>query len=327
MPLIPWKHPVSGQLRLYVPCEAVPELRANAGHIKAWFERGSVKHDTWALKLKDVEELDTTKVEQAIVRYFHVDPSTPWSSLARSASAKPKKSKSDIETIRLPIPLVASVSDKEPPTLAEILDQHPHLEVLPGVPLPVGSLRVVNPEGAQLLIWRVSCDPGEERSFDKALRDRYWFNAADRLSDALSDQDIQSTAAIILEGDPYRADLHLSQAQVDGALAYTLSVQRVSVLFTHSLEHTASFMVRLAGQFAKALEGPPGHRPGKPKLVTAHQQYILESLPGVSDVIAQALLAHFGSVEAVMTASEEQLMAVPGLGRTKARRIRRLIAM
>ena len=119
----------------------------------------------------------------------------------------------------------------------------------------------------------------------------------------------------------------MSQAQVDGALAYTLGAQRVSVLVTHSLEHTASFMVRLAGQFAKSLEAPPGHHPGKPKLVTAHQQFILESLPGVSDVIAQALLAHFGTVEAVMTASEEQLMAVPGLGRTKARRIRRVIAM
>jgi Fanconi anemia group M protein len=51
------------------------------------------------------------------------------------------------------------------------------------------------------------------------------------------------------------------------------------------------------------------------------QQFIIEGLPGVSATLAQRLLDHFGSVEAVMKASEKELCKVKGIGGTIAKEI------
>ena len=42
--------------------------------------------------------------------------------------------------------------------------------------------------------------------------------------------------------------------------------------------------------------------------------------------VAHRLLLHFGTVEHVITADEITLMQVPGLGRTKARRIKEIVS-
>jgi ERCC4-type nuclease len=52
------------------------------------------------------------------------------------------------------------------------------------------------------------------------------------------------------------------------------------------------------------------------------QLSILQSLPGIGPARAQQLLEHFGSVEAVMTASVKQLEILPGIGETTSARIR-----
>jgi DNA excision repair protein ERCC-4 len=53
---------------------------------------------------------------------------------------------------------------------------------------------------------------------------------------------------------------------------------------------------------------------------------MLQGLPGVGPALADRLLLHFGTVEQVITADEITLMQVPGLGRTKARRIRGIVS-
>jgi len=51
----------------------------------------------------------------------------------------------------------------------------------------------------------------------------------------------------------------------------------------------------------------------------------VEALPMVGPKLARALLTHFGSVRAVMNASEEELKEVEKLGEKKAKVIRALI--
>lgn len=80
--------------------------------MKAWFEKKSVKEDTWTLKVTGIEEEEATKVQQQILRHFGITKSSSWTSLVRSASARPSMSKSDIIDIRLPIPLEAFVSSR-----------------------------------------------------------------------------------------------------------------------------------------------------------------------------------------------------------------------
>jgi len=51
----------------------------------------------------------------------------------------------------------------------------------------------------------------------------------------------------------------------------------------------------------------------------------LQSLPEVGPKLANKLLCHFASVEAVVTASEEALMQVGGIGKNKASKIREVL--
>jgi len=50
---------------------------------------------------------------------------------------------------------------------------------------------------------------------------------------------------------------------------------------------------------------------------------VLDELPGVGPVRKRALLAHFGSPDAILTASREELEAVPGLPGKLAREMYR----
>jgi len=55
------------------------------------------------------------------------------------------------------------------------------------------------------------------------------------------------------------------------------------------------------------------------------QRFVTEGLPGVSAVLAKRLLEHFGTVERVMSASERELREVRGIGKEKAREIRKVL--
>ena len=58
---------------------------------------------------------------------------------------------------------------------------------------------------------------------------------------------------------------------------------------------------------------------------TQMQEYIVSSLPNVGGAVAKQLLKHFGSVEKVIGATEEELKQVPGVGNTIAKRIREIL--
>ena len=53
---------------------------------------------------------------------------------------------------------------------------------------------------------------------------------------------------------------------------------------------------------------------------------VLSSMPGISTVLAERMMDHFGSLEHVFSATLEQLMEVEGVGKVKAREIRSLIS-
>jgi Fanconi anemia group M protein len=62
--------------------------------------------------------------------------------------------------------------------------------------------------------------------------------------------------------------------------------------------------------------------------MSAHeqQQFIMEGLPNVSAVLAKRLLQSFGSVKAVVNASEEELCTVQGIGKNIAAEIVKVLS-
>ncbi len=63
----------------------------------------------------------------------------------------------------------------------------------------------------------------------------------------------------------------------------------------------------------------------KPKRRKNRQLFILQSLPEVGPQLARRLLSHFDSIEAVITASTDELIKVEGIGQERARKIREML--
>ena len=96
----------------------------------------------------------------------------------------------------------------------------------------------------------------------------------------------------------------------------------VAVLQSDGPEETARLLVYLGRQAQRIARGGlprPGYRP---KGKRARQLFLLQGLPGIGRERAARLLERFGSVQAVMTASAEDLAAVDGIGKKTATRIR-----
>jgi ERCC4-type nuclease len=130
-------------------------------------------------------------------------------------------------------------------------------------------------------------------------------------------------SVLILEGGGKDADgLGVRREALQGALITISLIFNIPILRSMAPEETARLMVYAARQvqsFSPAVRQRPGYRP---KSKEARRRYILQGLPGVGRDRALRLLEKFGSVEAVMCATREELLTVEGVGAKTADRIR-----
>ncbi|MDO9537872.1 MAG: DEAD/DEAH box helicase [Thermoplasmata archaeon] len=129
---------------------------------------------------------------------------------------------------------------------------------------------------------------------------------------------------IIIEGEGLYTR-RLSADAIRGALASITVDFGVPIMFTANDMETAEFLLTLLKR--EVAEGrTPGIRGEKgTMLIQERQQFILEGLPNISGTMAQRLLSHFGSVKAVLDASEKELIEVNGVGKVIAKGIREAI--
>lgn len=130
-------------------------------------------------------------------------------------------------------------------------------------------------------------------------------------------------SVLILEGGGRNAEgLGVRREALQGALITISLIFNLPILRSMAPEETARLIVYAARQvqsFSHAVFQRPGYRP---KGKNARRLYILQGLPGVGRDRALRLLEKFGSVEAVMGASREELLTVDGIGAKTADRIR-----
>jgi Fanconi anemia group M protein len=129
---------------------------------------------------------------------------------------------------------------------------------------------------------------------------------------------------ILLEGPTPPRLPNVHPHALKGAVISLAVMWRLPVLYARDpadslrvlrdLAHQAN----LAGGFLKRYDR-------KPKRVAAWKLYMLQGLPGVGPELAHRLLQHFGSIERVITAPEDALMQVRGVGPKKAALIRQLV--
>jgi Fanconi anemia group M protein len=132
---------------------------------------------------------------------------------------------------------------------------------------------------------------------------------------------------LILEGQGLYTTRDIHPNAIRGALAALGSDFRIPVLPTEGEEDTAKMLLVIAKrEVAQRKESPLRHK--RPAMsLDQLQRFIVEGLPQVSSVLAKRLLEHFKSVEQVMVASQRELMEVQGIGRKKAKEIRRALTV
>ncbi len=129
---------------------------------------------------------------------------------------------------------------------------------------------------------------------------------------------------LILEGrDLYTRQINPSSIQ--GALASIALDFGVPIIPTDNQDETASVIALLASRERKEGREPKVHGHKTARTLKEQQEYLVSAIPSVGPAVARNLLRHFGSVEKIITASEEELRQVELVGPKIAERIRELV--
>ena len=132
---------------------------------------------------------------------------------------------------------------------------------------------------------------------------------------------------MILEGDSIFGIRNISPEALRGSQAGLAVGMRVPIISTKNVTQTAALAVTIARREQFRMKRSVSMH-GKRSHMTMEQRriYVVASIgDGVGPVVAEALLKHFKSIEAVMTATIDELIKVEGIGKPTAEKIRTLV--
>jgi len=129
---------------------------------------------------------------------------------------------------------------------------------------------------------------------------------------------------MLLEGPIPRCLPNVHPHALKGAVISLAVMWRLPVLYARDPADSLRVLRDLAHQ-ANLAGGYLKRYDRKPKRLATRKLYVLQGLPGVGPELAHRLLEQFGSIERVITAPEDALMQVLGVGPKKAARIRQLV--
>ena len=131
---------------------------------------------------------------------------------------------------------------------------------------------------------------------------------------------------VLIEGEGLYEERNVHPDAIRGALASLTVDFGVSVLRTEDEGDTADLLAVLAGREQTTRDRAVSvHGEKSAKTLAEQQEYVVGAIADIGPVTARSLLEHFGSVEAVMTAREEDLLDVDGVGEVTADRIRDVV--
>lgn len=175
--------------------------------------------------------------------------------------------------------------------------------------------------GDFILSDRVGVERKSAGDFLQSMVDKRLLTQAKALSETFE------RPVLILEGEDLYSRRAIHPNAIRGALAALAVDFGISILPTKDEKETAAILAIIARREQTELAREVAIR-GEAKGLTLpeQQRFIVEGLPGVSVVLAERLLAHFKSPEKVMAASEAELQEVHGIGKVKAKEIRRVLS-
>ncbi len=132
---------------------------------------------------------------------------------------------------------------------------------------------------------------------------------------------------LIIEGEGIYTKRQVNPNAIRGALSSVAIDFGVPVLFTKDEQETAELISVIAKreQADNAKKEINLHGNKTASTLPEQQEYLVSAISDIGPVVAKNLLRHFGSVERIMTASKEELMAVELVGPKTADRIREVV--
>ncbi|ELZ38690.1 DEAD/DEAH box helicase [Halorubrum tebenquichense] len=131
---------------------------------------------------------------------------------------------------------------------------------------------------------------------------------------------------MIVEGTNLYGQRDIDPNAIRGALASLAVDFDVSVLRTEGEEDTTELLATVAKREQETRDREVSvHGEKTTKTRAEQQEYVVSSIADIGPVTARTLLEHFGTVEAVMTAPEDDLLEVDGVGPVTAERIREVV--
>ncbi|MFC4552142.1 MULTISPECIES: DEAD/DEAH box helicase [Halorussus] len=131
---------------------------------------------------------------------------------------------------------------------------------------------------------------------------------------------------VILEGDGLYEERNVHPNAIRGALSSLAVDFGASVLRTRNQKDTADLLEVIATR-EQERDGREVSMHGEKasKTLAEQQEYVVSSIADIGPVTARSLLEKFKTVESVMTAREDDLLEVDGVGQVTAERIREVI--
>ena len=131
---------------------------------------------------------------------------------------------------------------------------------------------------------------------------------------------------VIIEGGDLYGARNVHHKAIQGALASLAVDFGASILRTSDETETADLLETIARREQENADREVDvHGEKQSRTLPEQQEYVVSSVAEVGPVTARTLLDHFGSVESVMSADEDDLMEVDGVGEVTAARIREVV--
>lgn len=127
---------------------------------------------------------------------------------------------------------------------------------------------------------------------------------------------------ILVEGF---SDREINENAYKAAVA-TLVTNGITILSTRNRQDTAKTIFWIAKKEQQESKIPVTAKVGKkPADKKKQKEFLVSSIPGISNVLAKRLLKHFDNIEQIFAASEEDLRKVKGIREKTAKSIRKLL--
>ena len=343
----PWRHPGTGQLRLYLQRDSIQRLLEACDldtsqwadtHPRIWLQ--PTRDNGWRLMAigsdgsRAFDKSQWRQACKAVESTLGITHDTGWPYVVEAALPLPDDNTepasgetNDTDHVRshwpvLQTPVVLSLGRRETTTVSEQLERHSQVTTVRD-PEQWADCRFMNERGDELLIVRQRCQSSEANAQSDERAEQWLLRYSDYLGFIAASTDHRIVPVIVIEGDPHFHAHHLSRRQIDGALAYVSATDQVSVMSSFDLNHSVDIILRLVAHFSRSATVGDGKRRGETLL--DYKRAMLSMIPGLSQSLAEALLEHFGSVGAIANASVRSIQQVEGIGEKRALAIQRIL--